>query len=109
MNLFNKQTYMLNYEVLYALICMLVVMLVCVISMWIILAKRGDERRKLIVKDTCHKTFIITTMIMFADLLYRLLISKQLIGSVFSSAIILGGSSIVFIVIFFITKFKYGN
>ena len=92
MNLFNRQTYTLNYEVLYALICMLVVMLVCVISMWIILAKRGDERRKLIVKDTCHKTFIITTMIMFADLLYRLLISKQLIGSVFSSAIILGGS-----------------
>ena len=109
MNLFNRQTYTLNYEVLYALICMLVVMLVCVISMWIILAKRGDERRKLIVKDTCHKTFIITTMIMFADLLYRLLISKQLIGSIFSSATILGGSSIVFIVIFFITKFKYGN
>ena len=109
MNLFNRQTYTLNYEVLYALICMLVVILVCVIVMWIILAKKGDERRKFIVKNTCYKTFIITTMIMFADFLYRLLISKQLIGSIFSSAIILGGSSIVFIVIFFITKYKYGN
>lgn len=109
MNLFNRQTYMLDYGVLYTLICILVVMLVCVISMWIILAKKGDERRKFIVKNTCYKTFIVTTMIMFADLLYRLLISKQLIGSVFSSAIILGGSSIVFIVIFFITKFKHGN
>ena len=109
MNLFNRQTYMLDYGVLYTLICILVVILICVISMWIILAKKGDERRKFIVKNTCYKTFIVTTMIMFADLLYRLLISKQLIGSVFSSAIILGGSSIVFIVIFFITKFKHGN
>lgn len=106
---FDKKTYTLNYGVLYAFICILIVALVCVISMWVILAKKGDERRKFIVKDTCYKTFIIIMIIMVTDLLYRLFISRQLIGSVVSSAMMLGISSIIFIIIFFITKFKYGN
>lgn len=109
MDLFNQQTYTLNYELLYGLICIFVMVLVCAISMWVMLAKKGDERRKFIIKDTCHKTFIITTVIMLADLIFRVLVSNQLVGSLLSSAIILGGSSLVFIVIFLITRYKNGN
>lgn len=99
-------------DILIILVCfggLFVLVLLPIILMWVSVAKKGDERRKMIMEKTCTELFFIHILMILFNEIGRLFPNVPIFHDRSSDIVQVAVICMVFHIQLYFNKRKYGN
>lgn len=107
MEFINQYNYEFNHLNIFIFAVIGIIALISTISFFVILFKKGDENKTLILKETCYKSSIVTFVVLLLQVICSLIPIKPFFDIATISIILLAVIALSFNIIYYVQKSKF--